>query len=88
MSWVANAQNVAVLLSLIASKTNVTVLATPTLLATDNTEATITVGGQTPIPTGSYAPIGSTSTGTTEAFSTIEYAETGVILDITPHSCR
>jgi len=84
MSWVANAQNVAVLLSLIASKTNVTVLATPTLLATDNTEASLTVGGQTPIPTGSYAPIGTTTTGT-EAFSTIEYAETGVILDIIPH---
>ncbi len=84
LAWVANAQNVAVLLSALSAKTNVTVLATPTLLATDNTEATITVGGSVPVPTGSYA---TTETGglANSVFSTIQYAETGVILDITPH---
>jgi general secretion pathway protein D len=84
LSWVNSAQNFAAVLTLIASKTNVTVLSTPTLLATDNQEATITVGGQTPVPTGSYATGAATTTGTVE-FSTIDYAETGVILDITPH---
>ncbi len=84
MSWVANAQNLAFLLSALATKTNVTVLATPTLLATDNKEATITVGGSVPVPTGSYSTA-ETGTLTNSVFSTIQYAETGVILDITPH---
>ena len=84
LAWVANAQNIAILLSAIASKTNVTILSTPTLLATDNMEATITVGGSVPVPTGSYA---TTETGTlaNSVFSTIQYAETGIILNVTPH---
>ncbi len=64
-----------------ASKTNVTVLSTPTLLATDNTAATITVGGSVPVPTGSVT--GVTTGG--EVINTIQYAETGVILNVTPH---
>jgi general secretion pathway protein D len=83
-AWVANAGNIAVLLSALSSKTNVNVLSTPTLLATDNKEATITVGGKQPVPTGSYATA-STGTLTNSVFSTIEYADTGVILNVTPH---
>jgi general secretion pathway protein D len=84
LAWVANSQNIAVLLSAVASKTNVTVLSTPTLLATDNTAATITVGGSVPVPTGSYST-SETGTSTNSVFSTIQYAETGVILNVTPH---
>jgi general secretion pathway protein D len=82
--WVANAQNIAVLLSALSTKTNINVLSTPTLLATDNKEATITVGGRQPVPTGSYSTA-ETGTLTNSVFSTIEYAETGVILNVTPH---
>jgi general secretion pathway protein D len=82
-AWVANAQNIAVLLSALATKTNVNVLSTPTLLATDNKEATITVGGRQPVPTGSYST--ATTVQESAVFSTIEYAETGVILNVTPH---
>ena len=84
LAWVANAQNIAALLSFISTKSNVTVLSTPTLLATDNMESTITVGGSVPVPTGSYA---TTETGTlaNSVFSTIQYAETGLILNVTPH---
>ncbi|MGD0399453.1 MAG: type II secretion system secretin GspD [Syntrophobacteraceae bacterium] len=81
LGWVANSQSIAALLSAVASKTNVTVLSTPTLLATDNTEATITVGGSVPVPTGSVT--GVTTGG--EVINTIQYAETGVILNVTPH---
>ena len=81
VGWVANSQNIAVLLSAVASKTNVTVLSTPTLLATDNTAATITVGGSVPVPTGSVTGV---TTGS-EVVNTIQYAETGVILNVTPH---
>ena len=81
VGWVANSQNIAALLSAVASKTNVTVLSTPTLLATDNTAATITVGGSVPVPTGSVTGV---TTGS-EVLNTIQYAETGVILNVTPH---
>ncbi len=84
LAWVANSQNIAALLSAVASKTNVTVLSTPTLLATDNMEATITVGGSVPVPTGSYST-DTTGTLANSVFSTIQYAETGVILNVTPH---
>jgi len=83
LSWIASAENFAVFLNLLSSKTNITVLSTPTLLATDNKEATITVGGQEPVPTGSYT--GGDVTSTTGVFSTIQYEETGVILNVTPH---
>ena len=82
MSWIADAANFAVFLNLLSTKTNVTVLSTPTLLATDNKEATITVGGREPVPTGSYS---GTDTGGGNIFSTIQYEETGVILNVTPH---
>jgi general secretion pathway protein D len=81
LDWVADAQNLAVLLTALSSKTKVSVLATPTLLATNNQEATLTVGGQQPVPTGSYA--GGYAGG--GLLSSIDYAETGVILDLTPH---
>lgn len=81
LDWVATAQNLAVLLSALSSKTKVSVLSTPTLLATDNQEATLTVGGEQPVPTGSVTGY---TTGSS-VISTIDYAETGVILDLTPH---
>ncbi|MHC1729056.1 MAG: type II secretion system secretin GspD [Syntrophobacteraceae bacterium] len=81
LSWIAGAQNMAVFLNALSSKTNVNVLSTPTLLAMDNKEATITVGGREPVPTGSYT----SSSSTTSAFSTIEYEDTGIILNIIPH---
>jgi general secretion pathway protein D len=81
MSWVASAQDLAVLLTALASKTNVTILSTPTLLATDNTQASISVGGQQPIPTGT---VSGTTTGA-DLYSTIQYQATGVILNIIPH---
>ncbi len=84
LAWVAGSQDIAVLLSALASKTNITVLSTPTLLATDNMQASITVGGSVPVPTGSYST-SETGTSTNSVFSTIQYAETGVILNVTPH---
>ena len=39
------------------------------------------MGGREPVPTGSF----SSDTGTNNAFTTIQYEETGVILNVTPH---
>jgi len=40
------------------------------------------VGGREPVPTGSYAGTADVANG---VFSTIQYEETGVILNVTPH---
>lgn len=81
LSWVSNAKDIATLLRLLSDQTDVKVLSNPTLLAADNKEATITVGGREPVPTGSYAP----TTAGGEAFTTISYEDTGVILNVIPH---
>ncbi|GKT07044.1 type II secretion system secretin GspD [Desulforhabdus sp. TSK] len=79
--WGSVDGKIAALINLLASKTDVNVLSTPTLLATDNKEASIQVGGREPVPTGSY----SSDTNTNNAFTTIQYEETGIILNVVPH---
>ncbi|MCE5244484.1 MAG: type II secretion system secretin GspD [Syntrophobacteraceae bacterium] len=78
--WGSVNQKISTLLQLLATKTDVNVLSNPTLLATDNKEASITVGGRTPVPVGSA--IGTTSDA---VVSSIQYEETGVILNVIPH---
>jgi general secretion pathway protein D len=82
--WGSIDKDISGLINLLASKTDVNILSTPTLLATDNKEASITVGGSQPVPTGSYATGVDQTTGT-NAFTTIQYAETGIILNVIPH---
>lgn len=83
LSWIAGAKDIATFIRFVSSKSNVNILSNPTLLATDNKDATLTVGGRQPVPTGSFTT-GST-TDTNSIFSTIQYEETGTILNITPH---
>ncbi len=80
--WENVAGNIAALINLLSSKTDVSILSNPTLLATDNKEASITVGGREPIVTKTV-----TSTDTTDntIANSIEYEETGIILTVTPH---
>lgn len=80
--WVSNAKDIAAMITMLASKTTVNILSSPTLLATDNKEATITVGGREPVPTGSVT---GADTGGSNVLSTIQYEETGIILNVTPH---
>jgi len=79
--WATDNQKIGVLLQLLSSMTDVNVLSTPTLLAVDNKEASIMVGGREPVPTGSYTG----STVGTGILSTISYEETGIILNLIPH---
>lgn len=76
--WTNFSGNIQILLSLLSEKTTVNVLSTPTLLATDNKEASITVGGRQPIPLG-------TTISTDTTYSSIDYEETGVIMNVIPH---
>jgi general secretion pathway protein D len=81
MLWTTDNGKIGVLLDLLSEYTDVNVLSTPTLLAVDNREASIMVGGREPIPTGSYtgAAVG------TGVLATVSYEETGVILNLIPH---
>ncbi len=67
------------LLTMLAAKTTVRVLSTPTLLASDNKEASITVGGSEPISTGSGITTGDVQV------NNVQYEQTGIILTVTPH---
>lgn len=77
MFW--DTANLKVLINALAEKTEVNVLSTPTLLASDNQEASITVGGREPIQTGQTVTEGGTTVTSTQ------YEETGIILTVTPH---
>ncbi len=79
--WGSVDGKVAALISLLATKTDVNVLSTPTLLATDNKEASIQVGGREPIP--GFSALGGETGGT--LLTSIQYAETGIILNVRPH---
>lgn len=85
VSWIASAKDFAVFLNFLSSKTNINILSNPSLLATDNKDATITVGGRQPVPTGSYTGGTAADISTATVFSTIQYEETGTILNVTPH---
>ncbi len=81
MFWATDNQKIGVLLQLLSEYTDVNVLSTPTLLAVDNKEASIMVGGREPVPTGSYAS-GTIGAG---VLSTLNYEDTGIILNLIPH---
>ncbi|HTF97609.1 MAG TPA: type II secretion system secretin GspD [Cellvibrio sp.] len=63
-------------------------LSTPSLLTTDNTEASILVGQQVPFVTGSYTGMTGTNTGNTNSFSspfnTVNREDVGIKLQVTP----
>ena len=78
--WATDNQKLAILLELLSQYTDVNVLSTPTLLAVDNKEASLMVGGREPVPTGQY------STGiSTGVLTTVNYEDTGIILNLIPH---
>ena len=79
--WSTVTENFRVLIQLLSQETQVNILSNPTLLAMDNQEATLTVGGREPILSES-----STSTINVNAVTnSIQYVETGIILDVIPH---
>ena len=72
-----------------ASTNNLNTLSAPNILIADNKQAHIEVGQEVPIVTSEYVPLDTTGTvsGSNIASSTsrsVEYRNTGVILDVTP----
>jgi general secretion pathway protein D len=79
--WTTVSGDVRLLINLLSSETNVNILSNPTVLAMDNQEATIVVGGLEPILTQQSQNVASEST----IVNNIEYEETGIILNVVPH---
>lgn len=79
--WGSLDGDIAALVTLLSSKTKVHILSSPTLLATDNQEASINVGGSEPIISQQSQ---NTSSDTT-LVNTVQYVDTGIILNVTPH---
>lgn len=73
----------ALLVSALAGDAGNNILSTPSLLTLDNQEASIVVGQNIPIVTGSYAQTGS-ATSPTNPFQTITREDIGVKLKVTP----
>lgn len=74
--------NLALLVQALENDDQANILSTPTLLTLDNEEARIIVGQNIPIPTGSYATTGSSST--VQPFTTVTRQDVGVLLRVKP----
>jgi general secretion pathway protein D len=79
--WTSVAGDIAGLMRLLSSETKVSVLSNPSLLAMDNQQATITVGGREPILSQQSVNVASDS----NVINSIQYEETGIILNVIPH---
>ena len=81
LSYIYSSPSATVVLNALASVTDVTVLSAPKLVVLNNHTATIEVGDQVPISTGSAV---STLTTGAPIVNSIDYRDTGIILKITP----
>lgn len=76
-------------LKLLQTTESSNILSTPSLLTTDNSEASILVGQQVPFVTGSYTGMTGSTTGGTNSFSspfnTVNREDVGIKLQVTPH---
>ncbi len=76
-------------LKLLQTTESSNILSTPSLLTTDNSEASILVGQQVPFVTGSYTGMsGTNNTGAnsfSSPFNTVNREDVGIKLQVTPH---
>jgi len=70
------------ILSVLRNQNGVNILSTPTLMVLDNQKATIEVGEDVPVTTGSYATTNGTPSPT--PFTTNDYKKVTLKLDVTP----
>lgn len=75
-------------LKLLQTTESSNILSTPSLLTTDNSEASILVGQQVPFVTGSYTGMSGTTGGNnsfSNPFNTVNREDVGIKLQVTPH---
>ena len=68
------------IISALHQLTDVKILSNPSLMVLDNQEATLEVGDQVPVSTGSATVLSANNA----VVNTIDYKNTGIILDVTP----
>lgn len=73
----------AVLLRALQTDGDTNILSTPSIVATDNEESELFVGGQVSIPSGSYSSTGNGS-GVSNPFTTFNRTDVGLNLTLTP----
>ncbi|MDH3547774.1 MAG: type II secretion system secretin GspD, partial [Gammaproteobacteria bacterium] len=73
----------AAILSALEGNADTNIISTPSIVTTDNEEATLNVGQEVPFVTGSYSNTGSVG-GAVNPFQTIQREQIGVKLAITP----
>ncbi|MGA2637522.1 type II secretion system secretin GspD [Methylocella sp.] len=73
-----------VVISALHQYTNVKVLSNPSLVVVDNQVATLTVGNQIPVTTGSANILNSATASSNTVFNSINYENTGIILRVQP----
>ena len=73
-----------VIINALHQYTNVKVLSNPSLVVVDNQVATLTVGDQIPVTTGSANILNSATSTSNTVFNSINYQNTGIILRVQP----
>ncbi|MEJ2689547.1 MAG: type II secretion system secretin GspD [Deltaproteobacteria bacterium] len=79
-NFLSNSENIFAMLNVLASNNDLSVLSSPQVLVLNNETATINVGDQVPIVTSQFTD----TTGSTTSNQTIQYKDTGIILNVTP----
>jgi general secretion pathway protein D len=74
----------AAILRAVEGDADTNLISTPSLVTTDNEEATLNVGQEVPFVTGSYSNTGGGAGGAVNPFQTIQRQQIGVKLSITP----
>ncbi|MBF0559533.1 MAG: type II secretion system protein GspD [Nitrospirae bacterium] len=81
--FLSDSQRFQAAVSAFAQQNKINILSTPRIMVLDNSSATITVGTQVPLLSGSTTST-SASTEVTVATQAVSYATTGIILTVTP----
>jgi len=74
----------AAILNALRGDADTNIISTPTLVTTDNEEASINVGQEVPFVTGSFSNTGGGTGGSVNPFQTIQREKVGVKLTLTP----
>lgn len=74
----------AAILSALHTVTNVKVLSNPSLVVVNNQSATLQVGNQVPISTGSASVLNAATASSNTIVNTVDYRNTGIILHVSP----
>jgi general secretion pathway protein D len=74
----------AMILSALHTVTGVKVLSNPSLVVVNNQSATLQVGNQVPITTGSASVLNAATAASNTIVNTVDYRNTGIILHVSP----